>query len=54
MEWGDTIYTGLFLQNTERPALDQLEPVLEEGGGMARRPLGLSAEQANKIIARMM
>jgi len=54
MEWGDNIYTGLFFENTERPSLDQLEPVLEQGGGMGRRPLGLSTEQSDKIIARMM
>ena len=54
MEWGDNIYTGLFFENTERPSLDQLEPVLEAGGGMSRRQLGLSTEQADKIIARMM
>ena len=54
MEWGDTIYTGLFLQNTERPALGKLEPVLEQGGSLSGRPLGLSAEQGEKILSRMM
>ncbi len=54
MEWGDTIYTGLFLQNTERPALGKLEPVLEQGGALSGRPLGLSAEQGEKILSRMM
>ncbi len=53
MLWGDTIYIGLFLQK-ERPSLDQLEPVLDEGGPIARRPLGLSKEQAQRIIKRMM
>jgi len=53
MVWGDTIYIGLFLQK-ERPSLDQLEPVLEEGGPISRRPLGLSQEQAQRIIKRMM
>jgi 2-oxoglutarate/2-oxoacid ferredoxin oxidoreductase subunit beta len=53
MMWGDTIYIGLFLQK-ERPSLDQLEPVLEEGGPISRRPLGLSQEQAQRIIKRMM
>jgi 2-oxoglutarate ferredoxin oxidoreductase subunit beta len=54
MEWGDNIYSGLFFQNTERPALGALEPVLEKGGGLSRRPLGLSAEQTDKIISQMM
>ena len=54
MEWGDTIYTGLFLQNTERPSLDKLEPVLDEGGGLAKRSLGLSPDQGEKILSRMM
>jgi 2-oxoglutarate/2-oxoacid ferredoxin oxidoreductase subunit beta len=53
MAWGDAIYIGLFLQK-ERPSLDQLEPVLDEGGPICRRPLGLSSEQAQRIIKRMM
>jgi 2-oxoglutarate ferredoxin oxidoreductase subunit beta len=53
MAWGDTIYIGLFLQK-ERRSLDQLEPVLDEGGPICRRPLGLSSEQAQRIIKRMM
>ena len=54
LEWGDTIYTGLFFQKKGQPSLSQLEPVLEEGGPLARRPLGLSQEQSQKIIKRMM
>ena len=54
MIWGDTIYTGLFLQTKEMPALGQLEPVLETGGPLAHRPLGLSEDQAKGIVARMM
>ncbi len=51
--WGDTIYTGLFRQK-EQPTLGQLEPVLEEGGPLAYRSLGLSKEQGQNIIKRMM
>jgi 2-oxoglutarate ferredoxin oxidoreductase subunit beta len=51
--WGDTIYTGLFLQ-IERPTLEASEPVLEQGGPMAHRPLGISEEQSQRIIKRMM
>ncbi len=54
MEWGDTIYTGLFFQKKETPALHQLEPVLDEGGPLALRSLGVTSEQAERIINRMM
>jgi 2-oxoglutarate/2-oxoacid ferredoxin oxidoreductase subunit beta len=53
MAWGDKIYIGLFLQR-EAPSLDQLEPVLDEGGPLVHRPLGLSREQGQRIIKRMM
>ncbi len=51
--WGDIIYTGLFLQK-EQATLSQLEPVLDEGGPMAYRSLGLTKEQSEGIIKRMM
>ncbi|MFB3070102.1 MAG: 2-oxoacid:ferredoxin oxidoreductase subunit beta, partial [Gemmatimonadales bacterium] len=54
MEWGDTIYTGLFFQKNGTPALHQLEPVLDEGGPLALRSLGVTSEQAERIINRMM
>ena len=54
MLWGDTIYTGLFLRKKDVPSLGQLEPVLDEGGPLSRRPLGLSQEQARNIVSRMM
>ena len=54
MVWGDTIYTGLFYQRTDRPTLGEQEPVLSEGGPLAFRPLGLSKEQSQRIITRMM
>ncbi|MEE8046360.1 MAG: 2-oxoacid:ferredoxin oxidoreductase subunit beta [Dehalococcoidia bacterium] len=54
MEWGDTIYTGLFMQIKDRPTLEDREPVLREGGPLGRRPLGLSNKQVDKIITRMM
>ncbi len=52
--WGDTIYTGLFLQLKDRASLGRLEPVLDEGGPLAHRPLGLSSEQSQRVIKRMM
>ena len=54
MLWGDKIYTGVFLQIEGRPTLEQQEPVLAEGGPLSYRPLGLSKEQGQKIISRMM
>lgn len=53
MLWGDTIYTGIFLQKTQ-PSLDEVEPILEEGGPLAHRPIALNQEQAQAIIKRMM
>jgi 2-oxoglutarate ferredoxin oxidoreductase subunit beta len=51
--WGDTIYTGLFLE-VDRPSLDQLEPILETGGPIAHRSAPLTKEQSQKILERMM
>jgi 2-oxoglutarate ferredoxin oxidoreductase subunit beta len=53
MEWGDTIYTGLFYKTDEKRALDEKEPVLE-GAPLAHRPLGLNPEQAEKLLKRML
>ena len=53
MVWGDTIYTGLFFQ-APRPTLEEHEPVLSQDGPLARRPLGLSEAQSQRIIERMM
>jgi 2-oxoglutarate ferredoxin oxidoreductase subunit beta len=53
LEWGDTIYTGLFFQK-ESVSLEQAEPVLAKEGPLAKRPLGLEEEQAKRIIQRMM
>ncbi len=52
--WGEAIPIGLFWQRDDLPSLDQLEPVLEHGGPLAKRPLGLSAEQAKKIVNELM
>ncbi|MCZ0951064.1 MAG: hypothetical protein OXJ56_00650, partial [Rhodospirillaceae bacterium] len=54
MVWGDTIYTGLFLQVKDRPSLDAAEPVLDEGGPIAHRSGALTKEQGDRIISRMM
>ncbi len=54
MAWGDTIYTGLFLQITDAQSLGALEPVLDNGGPLALRSLGLNREQSQTIFDRMM
>jgi 2-oxoglutarate ferredoxin oxidoreductase subunit beta len=51
--WGDEIYIGLFL-DVRRPTLDELEPVLEEGGPLAHREVALTREQSNRVIKKMM
>ncbi len=53
MLWGETIYIGLFYQ-APRPALEDHEPILDQGGPLAYRPLGLSEAQSQSIIERMM
>jgi 2-oxoglutarate ferredoxin oxidoreductase subunit beta len=53
MQWGDSIYTGLFYQR-ESVSLIEAEPVLSKEGPLSKRPLGLSQEQADRIIQRMM
>jgi 2-oxoglutarate/2-oxoacid ferredoxin oxidoreductase subunit beta len=54
MAWGDTIYTGVFFRHDDREALEEKEPVLEDDTPLAHRALGLSTEQVDKIIKRMM
>jgi len=54
MEWEDTIYTGIFFRAGDERTLEAREPVLDEGVPMAHRSLGLTQEQAEKIINGMM
>ncbi|MBV9169748.1 MAG: 2-oxoacid:ferredoxin oxidoreductase subunit beta [Chloroflexi bacterium] len=53
-EWGEEIPIGLFWKREDLPALDQLEPVLDEGGAIARRPLGIDQETAVTLIRELM
>ena len=53
-EWGDEIPIGLFWKREDLPALDQLEPILDEGGPLARRPLGISPEVARSLVRELM
>lgn len=52
MEWGDTIYTGLFFEKT-LASLTEVEPILREGGPIAKRPLALTDDQADRLRARL-
>ena len=53
-EWGDEIPIGLFWKREDLPTLDQLEQILDEGGPLARRPLGVSPEVARSLIRELM
>ncbi len=52
--WGESIPIGLFWKRTDLPSLDELEPVLAEGGPLAHRPLGVSPEAARALIQVLM
>ena len=52
MVWGDHIYVGKFFE-VEQDSLSELEPVLRDGP-VAKRTGGVSPEQAERILQRMM
>jgi 2-oxoglutarate ferredoxin oxidoreductase subunit beta len=52
--WGEEIPIGKFFQRTDRPSLDQAEPVLDTGGPLAHRKLGIPAEIARDFIKELM
>ena len=52
--WGDVIPIGLFYKNDDAPALDELEPVLGEGGPLSHRSLQVPAGDAQALIAELM
>jgi 2-oxoglutarate ferredoxin oxidoreductase subunit beta len=53
-EWGEEIPIGLFYKRTDLPSLEELEPVLDEGGPLAFRPLGISHEQSKALIQELL
>jgi len=53
-EWGDEIPIGLFWKREDLPSLDQLEPILDEGGPLAHRPLGISLDAAKSLVRELM
>ena len=52
--WGDEIPIGLFWHRTDLPTLEEQEPVLDEGGPLGYRELGLSKEQSSDLIQEML
>jgi len=53
-QWGEEIPIGLFYKRTDLPSLEELEPVLHEGGPLAFRPLGISAEQSKALVQELL
>jgi 2-oxoglutarate/2-oxoacid ferredoxin oxidoreductase subunit beta len=52
--WGDEIPIGLFWRRTDLPTLEDSEPVLQDGGPLAFRPLGISKPQADALVAELL
>src|SRR6202023_3042393 len=53
-QWGDEVPIGRFFQRTDLPSLDQAEPVLDTGGPLALRELGIPSEVAREFVAELM
>ncbi|MBV9463062.1 MAG: 2-oxoacid ferredoxin oxidoreductase [Verrucomicrobiae bacterium] len=53
-QWGDQIPIGLFWKRDDLPALHELEPVLDQGGPLGYRQLGLSKEQQDKLLQELL
>jgi 2-oxoglutarate/2-oxoacid ferredoxin oxidoreductase subunit beta len=52
--WGEEIPIGLFWKREDLASLDQLEPVLEDGVPLAKRPLGIDPDTAHSLIRELM
>jgi 2-oxoglutarate ferredoxin oxidoreductase subunit beta len=52
--WGDEIPIGRFFQRTDLPSLDQAEPVLDTGGPLALRELGIPTEITREFVTELM
>ncbi|MFQ5798774.1 MAG: 2-oxoacid:ferredoxin oxidoreductase subunit beta [Bacteroidota bacterium] len=52
--WGEEIPIGLFWKRSDLPTLEELEPVLSDGGPLAYRQLGVSDEQAELLIKELL
>jgi len=52
--WGEEIPIGKFFHRTDLLSLDQAEPVLDSGGPLALRELGIPAEVAREFVTELM
>jgi 2-oxoglutarate ferredoxin oxidoreductase subunit beta len=52
--WGEEIPIGLFWRRTDLETLEEQEPVLDEGGPLGFRELGLTKEQSDELIQEML
>ncbi|MEE9161717.1 MAG: thiamine pyrophosphate-dependent enzyme, partial [Candidatus Neomarinimicrobiota bacterium] len=52
--WGDEIPIGLLFENVKKPALHQLDPVLDEGGPLAFRDIGVSPELGQTLVDELL
>ena len=52
--WGEVIPIGKFFERNDLPSLDQAEPVLDEGGPLAHRKLGIPPEIAREFVTELM
>jgi 2-oxoglutarate ferredoxin oxidoreductase subunit beta len=54
-QWGDDgIPIGLFWKRTDLQSLEELEPVLDQGGPLACRQLGITDEQSQALINELL
>ena len=54
LAWGDEIPIGKFFERKDLPALDQSEPVLDQGGPLAYRPLQIPAGVVRDFVAELL
>ncbi|MBZ5595542.1 MAG: 2-oxoacid:ferredoxin oxidoreductase subunit beta [Acidobacteriia bacterium] len=52
--WGEEIPIGKFFERTDLLSLDQAEPVLDSGGPLALRELGIPAEITREFVTELM
>ena len=53
-QWGDEIPIGLIWKRETLPALDETELVLQDGGPLAYRKLGVTKEQSDALISELL
>jgi 2-oxoglutarate/2-oxoacid ferredoxin oxidoreductase subunit beta len=52
--WGEEIPIGKFFQKTDTLSLHESEPILDEGGPLAHRKLGIAPEVGAQFVAELM